>query len=144
MLNIAEVQVLPVMYDQLSNTDLFADRFHSSRIIAKLKDKVSTLKEILIDSSRTAKMWLQYMNYASIIKEFVCVEHLAGTFAAMGKMFNLFVATGHINYAKSGSLYLQLMLDLEKNYPWLYHQFNDKGFRCIRRTDSFGQGYGRI
>ena len=56
------------------------------------------------------------------------------------KMLNLFVATGHINYAKSGRLYLQLMLDLEKNYPWLYHQFNDKGFHCIRRTDKFWTG----
>ena len=55
-------------------------------------------------------------------------------------MLNLFVATGHINYAKSGRLYLQLMLDLEKNYPWLYHQFNDKGFHCIRRTDKFWTG----
>ena len=63
---------------QISNTDLFADRFNSSRIIAKFKDKISILKEILIDSSCTAKMWLQYMNYVSIIKEFVRAEHLPG------------------------------------------------------------------
>ena len=43
MLNIGGVQVLSVMYDQLSNTDLFADRFESSRTIAKLKDKISIL-----------------------------------------------------------------------------------------------------
>ena len=48
MLNIGEVQVLPVMYDQLSNTDLFANRFDLSRTFSKLKDKISILKEILI------------------------------------------------------------------------------------------------
>ena len=55
---------------------------------------------------------------------------LAGHLAAMGKMLNLFAATGHINYAKNARLYLQLMLDLEKNYPWLY-QFNEKRVHCI-------------
>ena len=55
-------------------------------------------------------------------------------------MLNLYAATGHINYVKSGRLYLQLMLDLEKNYPWLYHQFNEKGFHCIRRTDKLWAG----
>ena len=74
MLNIGEVQVLSVMYDQLSNSDLFADRFDSSRTIATLKDKISILKEILIDSSRTAKLWLQYMNCVSIIKKIVRAE----------------------------------------------------------------------
>ena len=74
MLNIGEVQVLSVIYDQLSSTDLFADRFDSSRTIAKLKDKISILKEILIDSSRTAKLWLQYMNCVSIIKKIVRAE----------------------------------------------------------------------
>ena len=143
MLNIGEVQVLSVMYDQLSSTDLFADRFDSSRTIAKLKDKISILKEILIDFSRTAKLCLQYMNYVSIIKEFARAERSGnwqGHLAAMGKMLNLFAATEHINYAKSGRLYLQLMLDLEKNYPWLYRQFNEKGFHCIRQTDKFWAG----
>ena len=68
MLNIGEVQVLSVIYDQLSSTDLFADRFDSSRTIAKLKDKISILKEIMIDSSHTAKLWVQYMTCVSIIK----------------------------------------------------------------------------
>ena len=112
------------MYDQLSNTDLFANRFDLSRTFSKLKDKISILKEILIESSRTAKVWLQYMNYVSMTNEFVHAERSGnwqGHLAAMGKMLNLFAATEHINYAKSGRLFLQLMLDLEKNYSWLYH-----------------------
>ena len=52
MLNIGEVQVLSVMYDQISNSDLFANRFDSSRTIAQLKDKISILKEILIDLTK--------------------------------------------------------------------------------------------
>ena len=122
---------------------MFAYRFDSSRTIAKLKDKISILKQILIDSSSTAKLWLQYMNYVSIIKEFVHAEtsgnwqtHLT----AMGKLLNFLAVTGHINYPKSGRLYLQRLLDLEINYPWSYHQFNEKGFHCIRRRDKFWAG----
>ena len=32
------------------------------------------------------------------------------------------------------------MLDSEKNYPWSYHQFNEKGFHCIRQKDKFRAG----
>ena len=39
---------------------------------------------------------------------------------AIGKMLNLFAATGHIDYAKSSRLYLQLMMQLPSDYPWLY------------------------
>ena len=86
----------------------------------ELLHKISILKEILIDSLRTAKLRLQYMNYLSTIKEFVRAEESGnwqGHLAAMGKILNLFAATGLINYVKSGRLYLQFMLDLEKDYP---------------------------
>ena len=85
----------------------------------ELLHKISILKEILIDSLRTAKLRLQYMNYLSTIKEFVRAEE-SGNWQghlAMGKILNLFAATGLINYVKSGRLYLQFMLDLEKDYP---------------------------
>ena len=55
-------------------------------------------------------------------------------------MLNLFAAAGHYNYAKSARIYLQMMVDLEHDYPWLYHQFSVKGFHCVRRTDKFWAG----
>ena len=57
--------------------------------------------------------------------------------AALGKMLNLFAATDHINCAKGGRLYLQLMIDLENDFPWLYQQLQEKEFHCVRRTGKF-------
>lgn len=55
-------------------------------------------------------------------------------------MLNLFAATGHINYAKSARVYLQLMLELPNNNPWLYHCFQEQGFHTVRRSNRFWAG----
>ena len=55
-------------------------------------------------------------------------------------MLNLFAATGHINYAKSGRLYLQLMMDLPHTNPWLHKKLSTGGHHFIRRTDKFWAG----
>jgi hypothetical protein len=54
-------------------------------------------------------------------------------------MLNLFVATGHINYARSTRLYLQLMSELPEKHPWLHDQF-EKGFDTVRRSDRYWAG----
>ena len=55
-------------------------------------------------------------------------------------MLNLFATTGHINYAKSSRLYLQLMRELPNNHPWLYGCFIKQGFHTVRRTDRYWAG----
>ena len=55
-------------------------------------------------------------------------------------MLNLFAATGHINYAKSGRLYIQLMMDLPNKHPWLYHKPAVEGHHVVRRTVKFWVG----
>ena len=42
---------------------------------------------------------------------------------SISKMPNLFAATGHLNYAKSAMIYLQLMLDLPNSHSWLHEKF---------------------
>ena len=54
-------------------------------------------------------------------------------------MLNLFAATGHIHYAKCGRLYLQKMLRLENEYPWVYSKFME-GFHTVWRSDRFWAG----
>ena len=53
---------------------------------------------------------------------------------------NLFAATGHINYAKSSRLYLQLMLELLTDHPWLYQCFMEQGFHTVRRSSRYWAG----
>ena len=58
----------------------------------------------------------------------------------VSEMLNLFAATGHFNYAKSGRLYLQLMYDLPDEYPWLHDQFSNHGFHTVRRSNRLWAG----
>ena len=55
-------------------------------------------------------------------------------------MLNLFTATGHINHAKSARLYLQLMLELLKDFPWLHEMFINQGFHAVRRSSRYWAG----
>ena len=48
-------------------------------------------------------------------------------------MLNLFAASGHINYAMCGRVYLQNMVKLPENQPWLYNQLTS-GMHTVRRT----------
>ena len=59
---------------------------------------------------------------------------------SVGKMINLFADTGHINYAKSPRLYLQLMYQLPTDHPWLYHCFIEQGFHAVRRSSRYWAG----
>ena len=59
---------------------------------------------------------------------------------AVGRMLNLFAATGHLNYAKSARIYLQLMLELPAGHPWLYEQFTKHGYHTVRRSDRYWAG----
>ena len=55
-------------------------------------------------------------------------------------MLNLFAATGHINYAKSARLCLQLMQELPQDYPWLYEMFSIHGFHAVCRSSRYWAG----
>ena len=99
-------------------------------VVQKFIDAVSSLKENLANSSRTAKLWLLYMDYVDILKQYICAARSGDweySLFSLNKMINLFSATGHINYAKSARLYLQLMRELPKSHPWLYEQLSTNG-----------------
>ena len=52
--------------------------------------------------------------------------------SSVQKMLNLFAATGHLHYAKSGRLYLQQMQELPAKHPEIYQEFvaTDCGLVC--------------
>ena len=88
-------------------------------------------KARLVENSPTAKLWLQYIEYIETLKLFIRAEQTGGWnlhLVLISRMINLFAATGHINYAKSSHLYLQLMLQLPTDHPWLYYCFIEQGF----------------
>ena len=107
-----------------------------------LHNVITSYEEMLAGKSRTAKLWLQYIEYVEILKLFIHGERTGNWnmhLVAVGKMLNLFAATGHINYAKSSRLYLQQMLELPIDHPWLNDCFL-QGYHTVRRSNRYWAG----
>jgi hypothetical protein len=110
--------------------------------VETLHNALSALKMQLAAESRTARLWIQYLDYIQILKDFIRADRTCDWplhLASLRKMLNLFAATGHRHYAKSVRLYLQEMADLPQTRPWLHEQLS-KGLFALRRTDLFWAG----
>ena len=90
-----------------------------------------------------SKIVASYMDYIYTLKLFVSAERVGNCYMhiiAVGRLLNLFAATGHFNYAKSARMYLQLMLELPAGHPWLYEQFTEHGYHTERQSDRYWAG----
>ena len=112
------------------------DQFFQSNIFLTLRLSLSKLKEKLSKKSRTAKLWIEYINYMQVVKRFIIAERTSNWLLhleATTDMLNLIAASGHINYAKSAHLYVQQMRALHETRPWLHHSFIN-GSHAVRRS----------
>ena len=113
-----------------------------SRKLVKLGNALECLKDTLRSTSRTAKLWLRFMDYIEIIKDFICCERLGmwdGHLNAVTALLNLFAATCHIQYAKSARLYVQEMYKLPSSRTWLHQKFVE-GYYTVRRSERLWAG----
>lgn len=81
----------------------------SSAELQLLEELLETLKTDLQEKSRTATLWINYLHYIQILKDFIRAErtgNLCLHLQTVSKMLNLFAATGHVHYAKCARLYL--------------------------------------
>ena len=94
------------------------------------------------EQSRTAALWLSYLNYVTILKQFISAERTSNWqlhVQATQDVLNLFAATGHFNYAKSARFYVQQMQQLDMTHPWLFEMFSN-GFHAVRRMNRHWSG----
>ena len=109
----------------------------SSDVFTEVSAKIDKIKDALKAKSRTAKLWLLYIQYVGIAKLFILAERTSNWdlhLHAISQMLNLFASTGHSNYAKCACLYLQEMRKLPQTHPWLHDYFMD-GQHTVRRTE---------
>lgn len=134
-LDAGEVQKIHDLYEGIQDNSMLVSDISESKELIKLDEYLLKYKAFLAEKSRTAKLWLQYIEYVETLKLFIRAERTGNWnlhLVAVEEMLNLFAATGHINYAKSSRLYLQLMRELKTDYPWLYHCFTEQGFHTVR------------
>ncbi|WAR15718.1 hypothetical protein MAR_005823 [Mya arenaria] len=99
--------------------------------------------EINMKGSRTAKLWLGYLELLDNLKKIIIKGERTGDWLlhlqSLLEMLPFFAATGHNAYAKSTYIYLNKMLDLPTTHPQVYRNFM-KGMHVIGRSDRYWAG----
>lgn len=136
---------IEAIYNKVMKDDISEEEISQLTQIDQMK-RIDMAMKLFADeikkSSRTAKLWLQYIDYVDLVKEFIYAERTSDWLLhlqTVKKMANLFAATGHINYARCSRLYVQKMMELPEEHPWLYQQFIN-GNHAIRRSKRFWAG----
>ena len=109
--------------------DMMSD-FTGAISIESFKDSINDIKrefmnklEELSETSRTARLWVQFHKMVTIVKNFIRAErehdwelHIA----TVSAMLTYFAACGHGHYAKASRIYLQTMVDLRDDHPHIW------------------------
>ena len=87
-----------------SSEEQMMDIILNSEALVKLQSCLAEVKDKLCEISRTAKLWLQFMEHVAFISYFISCERLKsweGHLNATLQLLNLYSASGHLHYAKS-------------------------------------------
>ena len=142
LLGLNQDNELERLISDVMNHKVSPNALAESRELVKLGNTLECLKDTLRSTSRTAELWLRFMDYIEIIKDFICCERLGmgdGHLNAVTALLNLFAATCHIHYAKSARLYVLEMRKFPSTHPWLHQKFVE-GYHTVRRRETLWAG----
>ena len=125
------------LMELLSTQNQSIDQTITHEVIDKL-DRLIMQKKALLSNRRTGRLWVQFMDYLSLLEEFIASERLGlwhSHLDACVKLLNVFAATGHLHYAKSARIYVQRMDDLPDTHPHLYQSYVENGRHAVYRSD---------
>ena len=145
-LNNTEVGQISMMYEGVVQGHHSIEDFLQLAVFKKFDVLLMDQKTKVCALSRTAKLWCMYMEHIKTIKWFIRAERTGDWnlhLVAVGRMLNLFAATGYNNSAKSGRLYLQMMMKLPHTHTWLYEQFSSNVFLLLGAQTASGLAYGQ-
>lgn len=113
----------------------------SSEVVQNISKRLEQIKSSL-GSQRTAVLWMLYMDMIDILRKSIKAERTGNWSLHLQSVYDMlpyFAATGHIFYAKSAYIYLQMMQDLKNKNPAVYKCF-DAGHHVARRSDRYWAG----
>ncbi|XP_045178258.2 uncharacterized protein LOC123538319 isoform X1 [Mercenaria mercenaria] len=132
---------LKEMYENLEKNKVSVSDVCSAELLQEVS-QVLNLEKTKLKSYRTASLWLQYMDMVSVLQQFIRAERVSdwiGHLQATKRMLPYFAASGHYLYLKSAYIYLQNMINLEREHPDVFRQFMD-GKHTVRRSDRYWAG----
>jgi hypothetical protein len=128
--------------NDVNEEQLTSHVLQNNNSLLTLDTNLQLLCTLLAEQSRTAKLWIEYLKHIDILRSFIVAERTSNWekhLSALSCMLPLFASQHHVNYAKSGFVYLQNMHDLEQKSPWLYQQFMN-GLHSVRKSDRYWAG----
>ena len=136
-----DMEYIKEMIEKVLSKDMCPQAINDDKIVQSLMQKFA-MNKCSLKSSRTASLWIQYMDMIDILRRFIKAERTGNWklhLKSMQEMLPFFAAAGHNLYLKSGYVYLQEMTDLERTNPGVYRLFMS-GNHVVRRSDRFWAG----
>ena len=138
LLRLEDVHTLEVLLTEITSSENPVETIIQSSTLQQVDEKLQSLVSWIASRSRTGQLWLQLRYHISVIKDFILAERMKSWtdhLNACTKLLNLLAASGHLNYAKSLRLYVQLMQRLPDEHPWLHQMYVEEGRHAVQRTD---------
>ena len=137
----ADLEEIKILLENLMKGEISTDNVASSDVINRfsesLQNKIKDLSE-----SRTAKLWLQYLEMIDILHSFIKTERTGDwllDLKSCKEMLPYLATSGHNLYIKSLRLYLQDMCKLEEEHPDVLLALKN-GLHVVRRSERFWAG----
>ena len=97
---------------------------------------------MMLETSRTAKLWFQCMHLNNLLKKFIRAERIGNWqlhLKTLESLLPYLAASGHNLYTKSVWIYLERMSNLEEEHSDIYESFM-RGMHVVGRLDRFWAG----
>ncbi|KAG1650842.1 hypothetical protein GQR58_027696 [Nymphon striatum] len=138
---LSDLEKIGNLYDGLLTGNSTVEDACQSEELIRVTDRLQTSQQSM-KSSRTAKLWLQFMKMMEILRKFLKGERLGlweFHMTAMYEMMPYLAASGHNLYTKSLHVYLQHMTKLPETFPEVHRHFS-QGLHVVRRSDRLWAG----
>lgn len=139
---ISKIEEARALFDKLTGKKVSAEEASTADVLSEIQECVRRKKDVLAERSRTAALWIQYLEMVDILRSFIKAERTANWelhLEALTRMLPYLAASGHNLYVKCARLYLQSMTDLQTKHPDVYRNFAS-GLHVARRSDRFWAG----
>lgn len=138
---LSDLEKIGNLYDGLLTGKSTVEEACQSEELIRVTDRLQTAQQSM-KSSRTAKLWLQFMKMMEILRKFLKGERLGMWelhMTAMHEMMPYLAASGHNLYTKCLHVYLQHMTKLPETSPEVHRHFS-QGLHVVRRSDRLWAG----
>ena len=139
---ISKIEEARPLFETLTEKKVSAEEASTVDVLDIIRECVGRKHDLLVAKSRTAALWLQYIEMVDVLRSFIKGERTANWelhLNALTRMLPYLAASGHNLYVKCARLYLQSMADLQANHPDVYQHFIS-GLHVARRSDRFWAG----